>query len=213
MPDAEITPEQLASALAARLIHDFIGPASGIVSAFDLIADPAAAAMRGEALDLAADSARRLVDLLVLSRTIYAEGADISAAELGAFGKRLFDGSRATLRLSVEVDPAPSSAARLVLGLLQTAAAAVAAGGAVVTRLASEHGWLVIEGRASGPRVRVAPEVCEGLAGGGPGSGPAHRWSAAYLMGALARSGGGSITASATDGVFVFRAVIRADTA
>ena len=212
MSNPETSPEQLASALAARLIHDAMGPASGIVSAFDLIADPSAAAMRGEALALAEDSARKLVDMLVLSRAIYAGGAAMSAAELGGFAERLFDGSRATLALSLDAAASPM-AGRLLLGLLQIAAASVAAGGAVTARLGAEGDQFIVEGGASGPRLRIGAEVLDGLAGKGPGGAPMHRWSAAYLLGALARSAGGAIDAALVDGALVFRAVIRADIA
>jgi histidine phosphotransferase ChpT len=213
MSNSEITPERLASALAARLIHDAIGPASGVVSAFDLIADPAAAAMREEALALASDSARKLVDLLVLSRAIYAGGAAMSEAETRGFAGRLFEGSRATLDLSLDPTALTPTAGRLLLGLLQIAAAAVAAGGEVTARVVAEGDRLVVCGKAMGPRPRLGPEVLEGLAGRGPGDAPLHRWSAAYVLGALARSAGGAVEASLVDGAFVFRAVIRAEIA
>ena len=212
MSDPEITPERLASALAARLIHDAMGPASGIVSAFDLIADPSAAAMRDEALALASDSARKLVDLLVLSRAIYAGGGAMTVAELRGLAEGIFEGSRATLELSLDAAISPL-AGRLLVGLLQIAAAAVATGGVVTAALAAHGDGLIVEGDAKGPRVRLGPEVLGGLAGRGPGDAPLHRWSAAYVLGALARSSGGGIEASVVDGVFVFRAVIKADIA
>jgi histidine phosphotransferase ChpT len=212
MADTEISPEQLASAVAARLIHDVIGPASGIVSAFDLIADPTAAAMREEALALAEDSARKLVGLLALSRAIHAGGAALTAEELRGFADRLFEGSRATLHLTLETVASPV-AGRLLLGLLQIAASAVAAGGSVTACLAADGDRLIVEGSAAGPRLRIGPEVLAGLAGQSPGSGPLHRWSTAYVLAALAGSAGGAIDASVAEGVFVFRAVIRAEIA
>ena len=213
MTDAEITPEQLATALVGRLIHDVMGPASGIVSAFDLIADPSAAAMRDEALDLAAESARALVDLLVVSRAIYAGGAAMAAGELRAFAERLFTGSRATWEISIGPAAISPSAGRLLLGLVQIAAAGVAAGGVVTARLASRGDRLVVEGSATGPRLRVGQEILRGLAGQAAGDAPLHRWSAAYLLSEVAGSAGGTIEASVGDGVFLFRADIRADMA
>jgi histidine phosphotransferase ChpT len=213
MAEPDITPEQLASALAARLIHDALGPASGIVSAFDLIADPAASAMRDEALALAAESARGLVDLLVLSRAIYVGGTAMTASELRGFGERLFLGSRATLELFIDSAAVSPLTGRLLLGLLQIAAATVAAGGAVTARMEVDGERLVVVGDARGPRLRVGPEVLDGLAGQGPGGAPLHRWSAAYLLAALARSTDGSIEASVVDDAFMFRAVIKAEIA
>ena len=213
MSSPAITPEQLASALAARLLHDAMGPASGIVSAFDLVADPSAAAMREEALALAEESARKLVDLLVLSRTIYAGGNAMTAVELRGSAQGLFNGTRATLDLVVVPEAVSVMSGRLLLGLLQTAATTVAAGGAVVASLKLNVGRLVVEGAATGPRLRVGEEMLDGLAGKGPGDAPLHRWSAAYMLGALAKSAGGGIEAAVVEGRFVFRADIRADIA
>jgi histidine phosphotransferase ChpT len=213
MPSPKIAPEDLASALAARLIHDAMGPASGIISAFDLIADPSAAAMRDDALVLASESARKLVDLLVVSRTIYAGGTALSAGDLRRAADRLFEGSRATLDLSLDPQAVSPITGRLLLGLLQIAAATVAAGGAVRARLMAQGDALVIEGDAKGARLRVAPEMLDGIAGRGPGEAAKHRWSSAYFLGALARSVGGEVEASVVDGGFVFRAVIKAEMA
>ncbi len=213
MSTPQATPEQLASALAGRLIHDLIGPASGIVSAFDLIADPSAAAMRDEALALASESARKLVDLLVLSRTIYADGPAVTVQELRELAERQFTGSRATLELSIDPAAVAPVANRLLLGLLQIAAATVAAGGSVAASLMSEGDRLSAQGVATGSRLRVAQEVIDGLAARPPRSPPLHRWSGAYFLSALAASAGGAIEASIVDGAFMFRCDIRPEIA
>ena len=223
MPDlpvnAAVTPERLASALAARLIHDAMGPASGIVSAFDLLADPSAGALREDALVLAAQSARALVDILTFSRTVYGGGgAPLSTDELSAAATTLFAGSRATLEQ--RLDPGSSSAisGRIYLGLLQLMASGAAAGGKVVAVHAGSGaraagGRIEISIEAAGPRVALGEQVYSGLAGEPPGAGLPHAWSAAYLIGAVARSAGGGVQAVGRDGGVSLRAVISADMA
>src|SRR5438128_10346533 len=74
---AAIRPAELAAYLAARMCHDFISPASAIVSGLDLLEDPSAQDMRDEAMSLIATSARKLTDLLSFSRVAF--GASASA--------------------------------------------------------------------------------------------------------------------------------------
>src|SRR6185369_5226515 len=68
---------EFAAFLAARMCHDFISPASAIVSGLDLLEDPSAQDMREEAMGLIAASARKLADLLQFSRVAF--GASASA--------------------------------------------------------------------------------------------------------------------------------------
>lgn len=213
MPNREITPEQLASALAGRLIHDVMGPASGLVSAFDLMADPKAAAMRGEALALAEDSARRLADMLVLYRAIYAAGGVQSSDDLHRLGQNMVAGSRATLELTIDPAVITAVTSRLVLGLIQIGVAAIPSGGAINACLEAKGDRRIVEGHVVGPRIRVEPAVIDGLAGREPGEAPLHRWSAAYLLGAIAGSAGGVIETFVSAESFTFRADIKAATA
>ena len=213
MSKREITPEQLASALAGRLIHDVMGPASGLVSAFDLMADPKAAAMRGEALALAENSARRLADMLVVYRAIYAASGLQSSEDLHRLGQSMVAGSRATLALSIDPTAITAVTSRLLLGLVQIAAAAIPGGGVITASLEADGDRGIVEGRVVGPRIRVEQVVLDGLAGRGPGEGPLHRWSAAYLLRDIAASAGGMIDALVTEEAFSFRADIRAATA
>lgn len=213
MTASPVTPELLASALAARLIHDIIGPASGIVSAFDLAADPRAAAMHREALAMAASTARELVATLTLVRTIYGGGgAAMSRTELTAAAEAIFAGSRATLTPRIGHPPTATSS-RVFLGLTQIMATAAAAGGMVSAAHDISGDTILMTFDGVGPRVRLHPEIPVGLAGESPGGGEPHRWSAAYLLGAVARAAGGTVQANVADGGVSLRAVIRADMA
>ena len=56
-PAAAPPAPELAAFLAARMCHDFISPASAIVSGLDLLDDPSAQDMRDDAMNLIASSA------------------------------------------------------------------------------------------------------------------------------------------------------------
>ena len=56
--DPGVSPADLAARLASKLCHDFISPASAIISGLDLLDDPSAKDMRDDAMELIADSAR-----------------------------------------------------------------------------------------------------------------------------------------------------------
>ena len=208
MPSADPSPLELASALAARLAHDAMGPASGIASAFDLIADPGAAALREEALALAAESARSLVRLLTLQRMIFG-GAEAGGAALAEAARSLFEGSRATLELKLEPLPPPGGA--LLLGLLQIAREAAASGGRVEAEASLRHGLGVARVSATGPRLRLSEDARAGLAGE-PACGQVNRWVGAFMLHAMAARAGGRITVEDYEGGVTLTARIAAAT-
>ena len=76
-PELDVNGPDFAALLAARLCHDFISPASAIVSGLDLLEDPSAQDMREDAMSLIASSARKLADLLQFTRVAF--GASASA--------------------------------------------------------------------------------------------------------------------------------------
>ncbi len=76
-PPEPVSAADLASQLSARLCHDFVSPASAIVSGLDLLDDPTAADMRDDAMNLIAASAKKLVALLSFSRVAF--GSSVAA--------------------------------------------------------------------------------------------------------------------------------------
>ncbi len=70
-PQERVSASELAAQLAGRLCHDFISPASAIVSGIDLLEDPSAADMRTDAMNLIEASAKKLVALLAFARVAF----------------------------------------------------------------------------------------------------------------------------------------------
>src|ERR1700761_4621491 len=75
---------ELAAHLAGRLCHDLISPVSAIVSGLDLLEDPSAQDMRDDAMNLIAQSARKLASALSFARVAY--GSSSSAETLHTRG-------------------------------------------------------------------------------------------------------------------------------
>ena len=155
-----VKPAELAAYLAARLCHDFISPASAIVSGLDLLEDPTAQDMREEAMGLVASSARKLADLLSFSRVAFGASAGaqtFDARDLETLAQGVFAHMRAELVWDSSVPAINKPAARTLLNLAQMAGAALPTGGTATVRLTQSQDTLDIAVEALGPRARLRP--------------------------------------------------------
>ncbi|MHB8530740.1 MAG: histidine phosphotransferase family protein [Caulobacteraceae bacterium] len=214
LPPAEaasaIDPAQIASRLAARLCHDFLSPASGIVSGLDLIEDPASKDFHGEAMALISASARKLVGLLTFSRAAFAAGVEtIDTRELESLARGAIVNGRTELDWAVQAGELAPMAGRALLNLLQIAAGALASGGVVRVSARREGGWSAVLVESRGPRARLHEEVRAGLRGEGPGESVGGRWIQAWWLHALVTGAGGALAAEAGDEGVTFRAAVR----
>jgi histidine phosphotransferase ChpT len=194
MSQVAIRPEVLAASLASRLIHDAMGPASGVVSGLDLFNQSEGEDMRGEALALAASSGRQLVDRLTFFRVAWGGGPEaMDTGELERLAQNLFVGLRPRLEWFATVATLPAVGARTLLGLVHIAADAVAAGGTAVVTVNRAGEWAVIRVEARGPRLRIPPETLGGLAGEALAEGVPGRWAPAFFLHACLAAAGGSL--------------------
>ena len=199
----EVTPLDLAARLAARLCHDFISPASAIVSGLDLIEDPEQQDMREEAMNLIATSARKLAALLSFSRMAFggssaAETFDVR--ELEKLSRDLFEHARAELDWSVAPAGLEKPAARTLLNLVQLGAAVLPVGGAAKVRVEVGDGETRLTLDAEGPRARLRPEALDGLEGRPFGEGLGGHWVQAYFLQSLVRGAGGRLETAVEEG-------------
>jgi histidine phosphotransferase ChpT len=187
----------LAARLAARLCHDFISPASAIVSGLDLIDDPEQQDMREEAMVLIASSARKLAALLSFSRIAFGGSAaseSFDVRELEKLTRDVFDHARAELAWSVQRPSLGKPAARALLNLAQIGAAALPVGGqAAVGATQGPQGDLLLTLDALGPRARLRPEAIDGLQGRPFGEGLGGQWVQAYFLRAVVDAARGSL--------------------
>jgi histidine phosphotransferase ChpT len=202
---------ELAAYLAARMCHDFISPASAIVSGLDLLEDPSAQDMREEAMSLIAASARKLADLLQFSRVAF--GASASAEtfdprDLEKLAQGVFAHMRADLEWVVEPAVLNKPAARAILNLAQMAGAALPTGGTARIRAVQESGAVAIAAEAAGPRARLRPEVLRGLQGEPLGEGLHGHWVQAYYLHLFLSDAGGRVFADVGEERVVFAATV-----
>ena len=202
VPDPSATvsttdPLNLTSRLAARLCHDFISPASAIVSGLDLIEDPEQQDMREEAMMLIASSARKLAALLSFSRIAFGGSAaseSFDVRELERLTRDVFDHARAELLWSVQPASLGKPAARALLNLAQIGATALPVGGqAAVGATQGPNGEVMLTLDATGPRARLRQEAVDGLRGHPFGEGLGGQWVQAYFLRAVVDAAKGSL--------------------
>jgi len=211
-PDSlPLRPAELAAYLAARMCHDFISPASAIVSGLDLLEDPTAQDMRDDAMSLIASSARKLADLLAFTRVAF--GASASAEtfdvrELEKLAQGVFAHMRADLDWQVTPAAVTKPAARTLLNLAQMAGAALPTGGVAKVRAVEEGATVAIAVEAAGPRARLRPEVLAGLRGEGPGEGLHGHWVQARYVHLFVGDAGGRVFADVSEEKVVLGATV-----
>ena len=202
---------ELAAFLAARMCHDFISPASAIVSGLDLLEDPSAQDMREEAMGLIATSARKLADLLQFSRVAFGASASaetFDARELEKLARGVFGHMRAELEWLVEAPAVNKPAARALLNLAQMAGAALPTGGVARVRAVQEGASLAIAADAGGPRAKLRPEVLRGLRGEPLGEGLHGHWVQAYYLHLFLTDAGGRVFVDVNEERVVFAATV-----
>ena len=204
-------PERLAAALAARILHDISGPASGVASGLDLLAEPGQSDLDGAALDLAVSSARGLLDLIEFHKVAFGAGGEaVSGAALRSLAQTLFEGRRPRLEWAADLDPFPGLAAQAMLILVQVAAGALASGGLARATARQIRGDVVIRIDGGGPRAILHPENLEGLEGRELSNGLAGRWAPSRYLSALVTRVGGALTTTTDVGRFSLAATLPA---
>ena len=212
-PASAVRAAELAAYLAARMCHDFISPASAIVSGLDLLEDPSAQDMREEAMSLVATSARKLADLLQFSRVAFGASASaetFDARDLEKLAAGVFAHMRAELDWTLEPASLNKPAARAILNLAQMTGAALPTGGTAKIRAVQESGSVAIACEAVGPRARLRPEVLRGLQGEPLGEGLHGHWVQAYYLHLFLTDAGGRVFADVADEKVVFAATVPA---
>lgn len=212
-PAPSVGAAELAAALAARMCHDFISPASAIVSGMDLLDDPTAADMTEDATNLVRTSAKKLVDMLAFSRVAFGASASaesFDARDLQRLTQGVFAHVRAELDWRVQATSINKAAARALLNLAQLAAGALPMGGSARMSAIEQDGWTLMAAEALAPRARLRPEVAAGLAGRPQGEGLTGHWVQAYYLHALLEQAGGRVEALAEEGRVLMRARVPA---
>jgi histidine phosphotransferase ChpT len=207
LPDAA----ELAAQIAARLCHDFISPASAVVSGLDLLEDPTAQDMRDDAMNLIAQSARKLADLLQFSRVAFGASSSaetFDARDLESLAKGVFAHVRPELEWKVEPPAVNKATARVLMNIAQISAGALPMGGTATLRAVEADGKIAITVDAVGNRARLKPEVLRGLRGQDRGDAVGGAWVQAYYLYLIVKGAGGMLAAESNEEKVTLAAVL-----
>jgi len=205
MPIAPPDPTALASAIAARLCHDFVGPAGSTVAGLDILADSPSEDLRGAAMEMIDDGARRLLALIEFSRVAFGAAEEVfDTGTLETLARDMFAPRRPTLDWAVETRTLDGPAARTLLNLVGIAADALAVGGTARAWSELRGGKTFLGVDAIGPRAKLYPEVLGGLTGEARGDGPGGRWAQACFVHATVAAAGGETGATAGEAGITF---------
>ncbi len=208
-PAPPVSAADLASQLSARLCHDFVSPASAIVSGLDLLDDPSAADMRDDAMSLIASSAKKLVALLSFSRVAFGSSSSAESfdtRELEKLTLGIYEHVRPNLVWRVSPPVLSKAPARALLNLAQIGATALPTGGTATVSAAIQDGEVLMVVDADGMRARLRPEVVSGLAGEKLEGGLGGHWVQAYFLHQLLKSAGGRLDHAVAENKVVLRA-------
>ena len=201
-PELNVNGPDFAALVAARLCHDFISPASAIVSGLDLLEDPSAQDMREDAMSLIASSARKLADLLQFTRVAFGASAsaeNFDSRELEKLAQGVFAHVRPTMDWAIPPSTMNKASARAILNIAQIAASALPAGGVATLKAVVADDRVAITADSLGPRARLRPEVLSGLKGEALAEGLGGPWVQAAYLHALVRAAGGQVAVALTD--------------
>jgi histidine phosphotransferase ChpT len=193
---ARIPQAELAAHLSGRLCHDLISPVSAIVSGLDLLDDPSAQDMRDDAMNLIAQSARKLATVLSFARVAYGSSASAETfdpRDLEILTRGVFGHVRSELDWAVKPERLDKPSARALMNLAQLGATALPTGGVALVTVESDGGEIVVKLEAKGPRVRLRPEAQAGLKGQPMTEGLSGQWVQAYYLHALVTDAGGRL--------------------
>ena len=205
----QVSAADLSAQLAARLCHDFISPASAIVSGLDLLEDPTAQDMRDDAMNLIAASAKKLVSLLAFSRVAFGGSATaetFDTRDLEKLTQGVYDHVRPDLEWAVATPILSKPAARALLNLAQLGAGALPTGGLAKIFAGVQGDAYLIGVEAQGPRARLRPEVAAGLKGERLAEGLGGHWVQAYYLHVMLKAAGGRVDHAVSEERVILRA-------
>jgi histidine phosphotransferase ChpT len=209
-PD-EVSAQDLAAHLAAKLCHDLIAPAGAISMGLDMLEDPESQDLRDDALALVAASGRKFVALLSFSRVALGSSSGseaFDAAELERLARGVFADVRAELDWAIDAESLPKHAARIVLNLAQIGAGALPTGGTARVSVEDSAGETEVRLVADGPKPRLRPDTEAGLNGAPLGERFAGHWVQAYYLSRLVAGAGGRISTEIGESRIVIRAIL-----
>jgi histidine phosphotransferase ChpT len=199
----------LAALLCARLCHDLVSPISAIGAALDVLQDPSAEDMHGQALELIRKSADQGWAKLEFTRLAFGAGGSapgrIESGELRRVTEGMFNSEKLAIDWNVEAVDTEKGVARMLLNLCLLGAEALPRGGTV--NITSDIDGTHFRIESNGRRARLAPDVEAALSGRTPEEGYDARSIQPFYTNELAKRAGGKTTARVEDEAVIFEAI------
>jgi len=184
--------------LASRLCHDVVGPIGAVNNGMELLEEDDSE-MAGDAIELAAASARQAADALQFYRLAYGMAGtqvDANGPELARVANAFLSKHKARLLWpdGSLPDPAPEGLAKLLLNLAALASESLPRGGEISLSFAPTAGELTVTAAARGESSALRPEVAAALLPDCPIADLTPRSIQGYFTGLLARRAGGALS-------------------
>ena len=209
---AELSPENLAALLCARLCHDLVSPVAALGAALSVLDDEDAADMRDDALELVRESAKQAQAKLEFARLAFGAGGSapgmIDSLELKRLAAGLFNTVKPELVWKVAAPSLEKSAARLLLNLCILGIEAAPRGGTVTVEATESGGGARLRVLSEGLKAKIDPKHAAALEGQKPEDGFDGRSIQPFYAGLIARGAGGRASASSGEDRVEFVALV-----
>lgn len=210
---SEVTAEQLAALLCARLCHDLVSPISALGAALSVFDDEGSADMHDDAMVLVRESARQAQAKLEFARLAFGAGGSapgvLDTRELRRLTENMFSAYKPEIVWKVEADGLEKAASRLLLNLCILGVEAAPRGGTVVVEATNAAGGARLRIVTEGPRARLDPATANALEGQAPEYGFDGRSIQPYYAALIARGAGGRVSAHADGERVEFIALVK----
>ena len=196
---AEMSADQVAALLCARLCHDLVSPVSALGAALSVFDDEGATDMHEDAMVLVRESAKQAQAKLEFSRLAYGAGGSapgiLDCRELQRLTENMFGPAKPELVWKVEPAGLEKAAARLLLNLVVIGFDSAPRGGTVTVEAHDAAGGARLRIISEGPRARLEASTGLAIEGKEPETGFDGRSIQPYYAFLIARSAGGRISA------------------
>ena len=207
----KLTPTSLSALLCARICHDLISPVGALGTAIEILNDPDNADMHGDAMDLVRTSSRQASAKLKFLRLAFGAAGSapgvIPTREVMELSNAMFADSKPDLVWDIDTDGIDKDYVRIVLNLIMLAVQAAPRGGTVTISRQALSESTEFKLLSEGPKVRLDAAVDRALSGKAPEDGFDGRSIQPFYTTMLTREAGGSVNATADEGIVIFNVV------
>lgn len=175
----------LLSLLSSKICHDFASPIQALTTALSVLETDNSPEMRESAINLIKESTASATAKIEFLRFAFGSptsgNGEIPLGEAQKVSSKYFETLKPNIVWESQIESAPKSALRVLMGILLISIDSLPRGGEVIVKSQSNGDLLEFSVRATGMRVMLKPEVRQALKGERPEAGLDGRTIAPYL--------------------------------